>query len=387
MKQVDAIGPHGATVTILRRKPGSRFILRWTDPMTGKKVVKTTEYKVLTKAKAQALDKSKELLEARADGPTDGRATWREVLDHYETHHQPHHDGTRQEDVDRWTMAVWRAFLPPNQAVDDCETHQLTDFMLKRQRGELKVPGRKLKACGPTAPRLDLAWLRAAINRAKADGKRVTKNPVSTIKLPKAQRPQQPEATWPRYEALRPHCEGVGSQNILGGFLDLAVGLGWRVTALTCLHVTDVDLKLREGAPNGRILKREEFDKLGYRQYVPISNWLAPRIRELLKRRAALDVKSPWLFPKVSDPSQPWGREYPKERQQQAERKAGLEPIEGGDFHPWRRMWATMRKHLPLKDVAYAGCWDETTLLKHYQKSDELTVLSVMNAGLPDVEG
>jgi hypothetical protein len=47
---------------------------------------------------------------------------------------------------------------------------------------------------------------------------------------------------------------------------------------------------------------------------------------------------------------------------------------------PYRRKWATERKHLPLVDVAAAGGWKGTQmLLKCYRQPDPETILSVMN--------
>ena len=62
-----------------------------------------------------------------------------------------------------------------------------------------------------------------------------------------------------------------------------------------------------------------------------------------------------------------------------AERLAGLEPLKGGVWHPFRRAWATKRKHLSLKDVAYAGGWKDTsTLLRCYQQPDPETIEEVV---------
>jgi hypothetical protein len=59
-----------------------------------------------------------------------------------------------------------------------------------------------------------------------------------------------------------------------------------------------------------------------------------------------------------------------------AERKAGVEKLEGGLWHPYRRKWATERKHHLLKDVAAAGGWkDVGTLLTCYTAADDETVL------------
>jgi len=63
-----------------------------------------------------------------------------------------------------------------------------------------------------------------------------------------------------------------------------------------------------------------------------------------------------------------------------AEEAAGLRPLPGGIWHPYRRKWATERKHFPLVDVAAAGGWKGTQMLvKCYQQPDPDTILSVMN--------
>jgi len=383
MKQITSVGEFGARVAILQRTPKGTYTLRWRDRMTGKPRYQPTSFRVLTKAKDAAKEIADQLYAAMKSVPEDDSMTWQGLFKHYEAKYLELQRGKRQYKVDLWCLALWRAVLPPTQAVHATEKHQLLDFINRRMEGVLEVPGRALRPCAARAPAADLQWLRRVLNIAVADGCKITSNPVRLITIPKTARANAPDAEWPRFEQLRPHCEGVGSQDLFGGFMDLVVGLGWRVTAISCLHVSDIDRKVRDKAPNGRILKRWEFDKQGYQHYVPISDWLAPKLDDLLKRRKRLKVQSPWLFPRVSNPSQPWDRGYAKYRLQVAERKAELDRIEGGDFHPYRRMWSNLRKHLPLKDVAYAGCWDEQTLLRHYMRTDSDTVLRVMNAGLP----
>jgi hypothetical protein len=56
-----------------------------------------------------------------------------------------------------------------------------------------------------------------------------------------------------------------------------------------------------------------------------------------------------------------------------------LAPLDGSDFHAYRRAWATARKHLSLRDVAEAGGWRSTeTLLRCYTQVDEATMLKVV---------
>ena len=67
-----------------------------------------------------------------------------------------------------------------------------------------------------------------------------------------------------------------------------------------------------------------------------------------------------------------------------AEQHAGLEKLKGGRWHPYRRMWATARAHLPLKQVAIAGGWrDVETLVKCYQQPDRDSLLAVMENERP----
>lgn len=188
---------------------------------------------------------------------------------------------------------------------------------------------------------------------------------------------------WERFEQLRPYCDDTGEQRLFGGFMDLLVALGWRVSGVRQLRLEHFDARTDAKAPHGRVLRDPDFDKKRKGAWLPISDWLAPRLAGLLERRKALPIDSPWLFPKVEKPLEAWSRDYTAERLRIVEGWAGVVPLDGGKFHPWRRMWATSRKHLPLKDVAFAGCWDERTLLMFYQKTDDETVLDVMNAGLP----
>jgi hypothetical protein len=64
-----------------------------------------------------------------------------------------------------------------------------------------------------------------------------------------------------------------------------------------------------------------------------------------------------------------------------AEELAKLPKLVGGRFHPYRRLWATERKNLPLVDVAAAGGWKDTQALRlSYQQADAASVLRVVEA-------
>src|SRR6266566_16103 len=55
----------------------------------------------------------------------------------------------------------------------------------------------------------------------------------------------------------------------------------------------------------------------------------------------------------------------------------------GGLWHMFRRAWATERKDLPLKDVAAAGGWRDTSTLLRYQQPDDETLRAVVEFDRP----
>jgi hypothetical protein len=89
-----------------------------------------------------------------------------------------------------------------------------------------------------------------------------------------------------------------------------------------------------------------------------------------------------WVFPQAFKDA-PWAPAQCQDFLRRAEAVAGVERLDGGLWHAYRRKWATERKELPLKDVAAGGGWkDVTTLLTCYQHADEATMLKVMDSPL-----
>jgi integrase len=104
--------------------------------------------------------------------------------------------------------------------------------------------------------------------------------------------------------------------------------------------------------------------------------------RERLRRERP-GVGSALLFPSPIRPDEPVNYERVRHWLTKAEAIAKVPKQQGGSFHPYRRAWATARKHLPLKDVAAAGGWkSEAVLLRHYQQPDEATLLRVVTGGV-----
>ena len=199
-------------------------------------------------------------------------------------------------------------------------------------------------------------------------------------------------ATYDRYLAVREHADAVDRQRLFGPFLDLVEGLGWRVSAICGLQGTDVDLATTDARPHGRIRKRAETDKMGVAQWVPMSTSVRAAILAVMERNPVIG-EAP-LFPAPRRLGASWTRHHAKDLLERAElaaqraaikrddpeAAASLAPLDGSDFHAYRRAWATARKHLPLKDVAEAGGWRSTeTLLRCYTQADEATMLAVVS--------
>lgn len=62
----------------------------------------------------------------------------------------------------------------------------------------------------------------------------------------------------------------------------------------------------------------------------------------------------------------------------EAFRRGKLAKPVGSLWHMFRRVWATERKALPLKDVAAAGGWRDTSTLLRYQQPDAATLRAVV---------
>ncbi|MGE5230791.1 MAG: tyrosine-type recombinase/integrase, partial [Deltaproteobacteria bacterium] len=194
----------------------------------------------------------------------------------------------------------------------------------------------------------------------------------------------RPVATFDRFEQVRRAIRQLANDAPEGWdrerwirlelALVLAEGTGRRIGAIRQLRWSDISVD----PPS--ILWRAEFDKRRREQRVPIPEALAAEIKAIQTRLAA--VGDDWVF-KQAHKDAPWAPAQCQDFLRRAEAAAGVERLEGGLWHAYRRKWATERKELPLKDVAAAGGWkDVTTLLTCYQHADEATMLKVMDSPL-----
>jgi hypothetical protein len=67
-----------------------------------------------------------------------------------------------------------------------------------------------------------------------------------------------------------PKADAADPQLLVGPFLDLIEGLGWRVSAVCQLQASDLDFTVSDAAPFGLIQKREETDRKRVGMWVPM---------------------------------------------------------------------------------------------------------------------
>jgi hypothetical protein len=103
-------------------------------------------------------------------------------------------------------------------------------------------------------------------------------------------------------------------------------------------------------------------------------------VEELRAFRRRVGALGGYVFSAKQDANAPMDRHLFDKWLVHAERRAELPKLRGGAWHPYRRKWATERKHLPITDVAAAGGWtDVQTLLDCYQQPTNDALLAVMS--------
>jgi hypothetical protein len=112
---------------------------------------------------------------------------------------------------------------------------------------------------------------------------------------------------------------------------------------------------------------------------------IGPDARAELERYIAANprVGDVPLFPSVRDPSRSLPRVVAERWLLRPEQLAELPKLRGGIFHPYRRLWATERKHLPDADVAEAGGWNGPKAMKlaYQQQATPAGVLAAVVNG------
>ena len=256
-------------------------------------------------------------------------------------------------------------------------------------RGEV-VPERKRRPVRARTIEADLGWLSAVFNWAQkwrtVEGERLLReNPAHGLPRPRERNPRRPIASRDRVEKILAVSDQVmmddrtrgrreRTRSYLTELVVLAQGTGRRISAICQLR--HEDLRLDQG-PHGAIRWPASTDKMRLESTVPIGPDVRAAIDRILEERPG--IGKAYLFPSPLGPGKPIRYELASEWLMEAEKLAGVPKLQGGLWHPLRRLWATERKHLPDVDVAAAGGWaDPNTLRLVYQQPDEATMLRVV---------
>lgn len=98
--------------------------------------------------------------------------------------------------------------------------------------------------------------------------------------------------------------------------------------------------------------------------------------------RARGAIGDVYLFESPRRKGRPWSSWHAHDLLEKAEERAGILPVEGGDWHPYRQLWSTRRKHFPWADIqAVTGRKDRRTFERSYTAADPETMLAVVMDG------
>ncbi len=261
-------------------------------------------------------------------------------------------------------------FFGLHQPVGELTPDRIHEYVVWRRNSG--VSGRIV---GANTIRRDLVMFKAALNWAcqKYQGGQplLTRHVLERVRIPTEKDPKRPILDPDAIQAL------LAVAPIIHRFLRPMILLAWRtgrrLSSIISQRWDDVDFE------RGTILWRPEHDKIRQTWVVPV-RWEV--LYELLRfRNENPKLRGPLLFP---HPQRRRHHRGPVTRHlaaywlKEAFDRGRIPKPAGGLWHMFRRVWATERKDLPLKDVAAAGGWRDTSTLLRYQQPDEETLRAVV---------
>jgi integrase len=351
-----------------------------------------------TRERAEAEERGKALLAklraGRAGEVVPSRLTLQDLWDRYRTACPAFLARTEKQRADETARsAVLLAHFGKQCDLRELAADDITSYTTARRSGGIKVSAEwKTRPVGPRSVVADFALLNGMLNWARpvrVNGARLLEvNPLAGVaRVRRDPHPRRPVATWDRFTASRRVMQQraaatAGTPERMRWVrvelaLVLAEATGRRLSAIRHLRWEDVDWERKT------IRWRAEFDKQRKERALPLTDAL---LAELRASQRKLSGFGGWMCAAERDPERPDEPQQPLDRHamagllETAEKDAGLSKLDGGLWHPYRRAWATARKHLPITDVAAAGGWANTaTLLMCYQQPTNDALLAVMS--------
>lgn len=384
-------------------------------------------------AEKQARSLAKEIARGRLNGHVpDGRLTLGQLFTAYRLHRLPTLSKPRQREAQtRMAMFLdaWGAGLP----VQDVDQTRVMAYSAARRALRVVAPGLRITEDGarrrgyrkPQPVRdgaLDgeFRFLNSVLNWAcgfKSQGRPLLQtNPLPirgkdrrALGWPVEKNPRRPVAAHDRYTATQKHTDTIDPDGRLRAILALARFTARRESAICALYASDllfsperIRAALADAGRNeadgehmqhGAIRWRDVEDKQGLLFITPIGAEARAEL-DRYQRRAARVGDVP-LFPapgrkpkrdakpnEKRAPEKPISRDTAAKWLVRAEQLAGMPKLRGGVFHPYRRLWAIERRHLPSLDVAAAGGWsDDQALRLIYQRAQPDGVARAVSLG------
>lgn len=390
-------------VRLYERKRGASVYYSYR--LDGRKVQKSTRRSDRVEAEVYARAQVEEVLEEARLGRTGEPMTLGELFRAYFRWKAPTLSRAWRKAAKMRSELFLEAWGKDTPALDVGQTH-VDAYSAARRAGKLSPLGRggrgdrdPVKVRDGTLDG-DFRWLSSVYNwarRHKVDGERlVPENPLTDVTWPKEKNPRRPVASHQRFVATMEHVDEVDDEGRLRCIVALARWTGRRESAICELQADDVlrteeavrralatsgmDERLAQHMPHGAIRWSEEKDKMGLLRIAPLSSAARRELHRYLARNPR--VGGVPLFPAPEDPTKPIRRDTAASWLLKAEKLAELPKLRGGTFHPYRRLWASERKHMPDVDVAAVGGWKDTRALKmSYQQADPATALRVVENG------
>lgn len=416
-------GERGYTVKVCERQPGGVLYAQVYDPARGYQVYISLKHRDKTRAQQYARDEAEKLRQGRSH-ILSGIVTVGQVLDLYVHHRMPKKKSAKSRAEDLRRAELWKRVLGPDTPVSQVTIDRWESFAAKRGSGAIDAHGAAIKladreAVGPQTVAHEGRFLRAvfywAMRWRTEHGPLLTFNPLgapapgvkSAFELPKNPTPKRPIVSDSRFERVRgvadrvlmqarsktsptavqvataPRRNGSGGEkpvqrwmerSYLPELLDLHWETGHRRGAILDLRYND--LVWESGAIVAIRWRPVKHDQQA--ETIPISMRARAALERIIAARPG--IGSLPLFPSLRDRAKPMSSKTADEWLVEAEELAKVEKQDGGLWHPYRRGWATKRKHLPDVDVAAAGGWKRIEVMKQsYQQADDETLRTVVN--------
>jgi integrase len=373
-----SLGDRGLRVYLFERTPGGNIYREvWIDgERTAPK--KSLKHSDRERAEAQTYELLAKL-KGRKDAVREQKLTLSTLFDMYTGSPAFERKKARTQKADRRRLRLVIGFLNGDRNVRTLTADDVERYRKARMAGEHGPTGRLVRARTVEA---DLSVLRAALNWATGQHRYgsplLDRNPLRGVRLPREKNPRRPVATEERYRATLEVADQVRMKvtwsekpeivrSHLRELLVMANETGRRISAIRLLRRSDV---LLDRGPHGSLRFRADSDKMGYESLVPMSPEAREAVMSALARGPSPFGNAP-LFPSPGNPNEPVSRWRLDTWLRAGEKKAALEPLEGGLWHPYRRKFATDMVNVPDRIVAKLGGWKTPRTLDLYSQPSE----------------